>query len=213
MYPFPECTSISVSGATCSGKTTWLFRLLRHKDEMFVNSPQKVLYCYGAYQRLFEDMERELPFISFHDGLPSEEELNDLADETVCNLVVLDDLMNSVTSSPDMENLFVKGMHHRHLSLIYLNQNLYCIGKHSRTISLNTHVMVLMKNPRDVSQLQCLGRQAFLGKGSFLMDAYKDATTYPYGYLLLDFSPSGQEEYRVRTKVFPGEDTVIYGPK
>lgn len=112
-----------------------------------------------------------------------------------------------------MENLFVKGMHHRHLSVLYLNQNLYCKGKHSRTINLNTHILVLMKNPRDVSQLQCLGRQAFLGKGAFLLDAYKDATSKPYGYLVLDFSPSGQEEYRVRTNVFPDDDTVIYRPK
>ena len=213
MYPFPECTSISVSGAMCSGKTTLLFRLLRHKDEMFNNPPQKVLYCYGIYQPLFEVMERDLPLITFRRGLPSEEELNDIGDENVCNLVLYDDLTDSVTSLLEMENLFVKGMHHRHLSLLYLNQNLYCKGKHSRTINLNTHILILMKNPRDVSQIQCLGRQAFLGKADFLMEAYKDATSNPYGYLVLDFSPSGQDEYRVRTIVFPCEDTVIYCPK
>jgi hypothetical protein len=213
MYPFPECTSISGSGATCSGKTTWVYRLLQHKDEMFVTPPEKVMCCYGVYQPLFEVMERDISFISFHKGLPTENELNDLSDENVCNLVVLDDLMESVTASPEMENLFVKGMHHRHLSILYLNQNLYCKGKHSRTINLNTHVLVLMKNPRDVSQLQCLARQAFLGKGTFLLEAYRDATSLPYGYLILDFSPSANEDYRVRTKVFPDEDTIIYQSK
>lgn len=213
MYPFPACTSISVSGATCSGKTTWLFRLLRHKDVMFSAPPEKVLYCYGIYQPMYEMMERELPFVTFHQNLPSQIELDHLSDEKVCNLVVLDDLMESVTSSSEMESLFVKGMHHRHLSVIYLNQNLYCKGKHSRSINLNTHISVLMKNPRDVSQLQCLGRQAFLGKGSFLLEAYKDATSHPYGYLVLDFSPTGREEERVRSLIFPDEDTVIYKPK
>ena len=212
MYPFPECTSISVTGATLSGKTYWVFRLLRHKDEMFISPPEKVLYCYGIYQPLFEQMEKEFPFITFHHGLPSEENLNSLSDETICNLVVLDDLMESVTSSGEMANLFVKGMHHRHLSILFLNQNLYCKGKHSRTINLNTHILVMMKNPRDASQLQCLARQAFLGRSGFLLDAYKDATSLAYGYLVLDFSPSGEEEYRVRTKVFPGEDTVVYQP-
>ena len=109
-----------------------------------------------------------------------------------------------------MANVFVKGVHHRNLSVIYLNQNLYCKGKHSRSINLNTHIYVLMKNPRDVSQLQCLARQAFLGKSEFLMKSYKDATTHPFGYLVLDFSPSAVEEYRVRTHIFPGEDAVIY---
>jgi hypothetical protein len=45
------------------------------------------------------------------------------------------------------------------------------------------------------------------------MEAYKDATQDPYGYLVLNFSPSALEEHRVRSKVFPGEDTVVYRPK
>ena len=80
------------------------------------------------------------PFITFHHGLPSEENLNSLSDETICNLVVLDDLMKTVTSSGEMANLFVKGMHHRHLSILFLNQNLYCKGKHSRTINFSCSV-------------------------------------------------------------------------
>ena len=213
MFPFPECTSIAVSGSTMSGKTYWTFRLLREKETMFTSPPEKVLYCYGLYQPLFETMEKELTFVTFHQGLPSEDTLKELASPNHCNLVILDDLMADVTSSSEMENLFVKGVHHLHLSVLYINQNLYCKGKHSRTINLNTHIYVLMKNPRDVSQLQCLARQAFLGKSAFLMEAYKDATSLPYGYLILDFSPNADELYRVRTQVFPGEDTIVYQPR
>ena len=148
--------------------------------------------------------------MSFHQGLPDEDVLQHLASPITCNLVILDDLMECVTSSSNMENLFVKGVHHLHLSVLYINQNLYCKGKHSRTINLNTHIYVLMKNPRDVSQIQCLARQAFLGQCSFLMEAYKDATSQPYGYLVLDFSPGAEEAYRVRTRVFAREDTIIY---
>jgi hypothetical protein len=210
MYPFPECTSIVVSGATMSGKSFWTFRLLREKDVMFTAPPEKVLYCYGIYQPLFDIMDRELPFVTFHQGLPTEEQLSQLASPSTCNLVILDDLMDSVMTSLEMEHLFVKGMHHRHVSVLYINQNVYCKGKHSRTINLNTHMYVLMKNPRDVSQLQCLARQAFLGKSAFLMEAYKDATSKPYGYLVLDFSPGAEDAYRVRTRVFDGEDTIVY---
>lgn len=212
MYPFPECTSIAVSGATMSGKTYWTFRLLREKETMFTSPPEKVLYCYGIFQPLFEEMEKELSFVTFHKGLPSEDTLKELASPNRCNLVILDDLMASVTSSAEMESLFVKGVHHLHLSALYLNQNVFCKGKHSRTINLNTHIYILMKNPRDVSQLQCLARQAFLGKSAFLMDAYKDATSKPYGYLVLDLSPGAEEDYRVRTNVFMGEDTIVYQP-
>ena len=44
---------------------------------------------------------------------------------------------------------------------------MFCQGKHSRTINLNTHILVLMKNPRDLSQIQCLARQTFVGKSKF----------------------------------------------
>jgi hypothetical protein len=172
--------------------------------------PEKVLYCYGIYQPLYDEMERELSFITFHRGLPSEDDLEQLSSDISCNLVILDDLMESVTSSSEMENLFVKGMHHRHLSVIYLNQNLYSRGKNALTINPNTHILVLMKNPRDVSQLQCLARQAFLGKHRFIMEAFKDATSEAYVYLILDLAPMAEEDYRVRTRVFPDEDTVIY---
>jgi hypothetical protein len=46
---------------------------------MFASPPQKVLYCYSMFQPLFEQTERELPFIKFHQGLPLEEELTQLA--------------------------------------------------------------------------------------------------------------------------------------
>lgn len=179
---------------------------------MFESPPEKVLYCYGIYQPLFDVMEKELPFITFHQGLPCETTLKELSSPSRCNLVILDDLMESVTSSADMEGLFVKGVHHLHLSVLYINQNVYCKGRHSRTINLNTHIYVLMKSPRDTSQLQCLARQAFMGKSAFLLDAYKDATSQPYGYLVLDFSPSAEEAYRVRTHIFTEEDTIIYQP-
>ncbi|OOY92481.1 hypothetical protein BOW17_12380 [Solemya velum gill symbiont] len=156
---------------------------------MFDPAPHKVLYCYGIYQPLFDEIERELPYVRFQQGLPSEREVSELSDREQCHVIVLDDLMDEVTSSPDMEALFVRGMHHRHLTVIYLNQNLFCKGKHSRTINLNTHVLVLMKNPRDVSQIQCLARQSFPGKSKFVMESYKDATSESYGYLVLDFSP------------------------
>ena len=70
-----------------------------------------------------------------------------------------------------------------------------------------------MKNPRDVSQLQCLACQAFLGKGAFIMEAFKDATSEPYSYLALDFPPSGCASHRVRTKIFQGENTIVYHAK
>ena len=49
---------------------------------MFSSPPEKVLYWYGIYQPLFEEMEKEISFVSFHQGLPNEDVLQPLASPT-----------------------------------------------------------------------------------------------------------------------------------
>ena len=69
---------------------------------MFEIQPGKVLYCYGIYQPFYEKkMEKELLFITCQQGLPSTADLEALAHEKihVCNLVCLDNIMESVTTS------------------------------------------------------------------------------------------------------------------
>jgi len=43
------------------------------------------------------------------------------------------------------------------------------------------------------------------GKNQFLVEAFKDATDKPFGYILLHLKPDTEEKYRVRTNIFPGE--------
>ena len=112
-----------------------------------------------------------------------------------------------MSNSKEAERLFTQLSHHNNLSVIYLNQNLYYQGKCARTLNLNTAYTVLMRNPRNAQQVALLGRQ--LGMGKTLEKAYKDATSKPFGYLIVDLSPKGDESYRLRTNVFPNEAPVI----
>ena len=80
-------------------------------------------------------------------------------------------------------------------------------------MSLNSHYMIIFKNPRDTLQVQTLVRQMYPGKSKFLTDAYKDASEKPYGYLVLDLKPETGEKFRVRTNIFPGEVQYVYLPK
>lgn len=211
MFPFNSCTTISISGTTGSGKTTFVRKLIQNMSEMFEPvTPRRVLYCYGVYQNEYQVMESRFPFVTFQKGLPSDSDIEELSGDH--NLIVIDDLMNELINNKDMEKLFTQGAHHKKLSVLYLNQNMYCQGKHSRTINLNTHYLVLLKNPRDVSQIQCLGKQAFPGKSQTLIEAYNDCMRKPYGYLVLDLSPHSEEDYRIRTGVFPDETCVVYKP-
>lgn len=94
--------------------------------------------------------------------------------------------------------------------MIFITQNLFPGGKHARTIALNTWYMVLMKNVRDASTVSVLGRQLFPGKTRGFMIAYQDALDDEYGYLVVDTSPRAKEQRRLRTRIFPGEDPIVY---
>lgn len=175
--------------------------------------PEAILYCFGIHQPLFEEMEKTIPNIVFHEGLPTMDTVREFTADRRHRLIVLDDLMHQVVRNVDMELLFTQGCHHRRLSVLFLTQNLYVQGSRSRTIALNTTYLVLMKNVRDVSQIVTLGRHLYPGRWKILMKSFSDATSRDYGYLIVDLAPNSDDTYRLRTHVFPGEDTVIYIPQ
>ena len=72
--------------------------------------PRRTVYCYGEYQRLFDDY----PRVTFHQGLP---DLDDF-DGKEPALLVINDLMNEADES--VANLFTKGSHHRNVSVLSL---------------------------------------------------------------------------------------------
>jgi len=211
MFPFVGPSTFSISGTTGSGKTSWIKKVLFYKEKLFPEKvPKHILYCYGVWQSLFEEMEQNIPEITFHKGVPSSEVIEAIAKNKEHNIIILDDLMQDVVKNPEIEILFTRGAHHKDLSIIYLNQNMFCQGKYARSIALNCHYLILFKNLRDCSQIQRLGQQIFPGKSQGLVEAYKDCISEPYGYLIIDLSPHAEEEYRLRTKIFPEEDTLIY---
>ena len=59
MFHSPCC--ISFSGMSGSGKTSLLYTILKHRKDLFSSPPEKIMYCYGVWQKMFESMERELP--------------------------------------------------------------------------------------------------------------------------------------------------------
>ena len=66
---------------------------------------------------------------------------------------------------------------------------------------------------RDGQQIVSLGKQLYPGKGMVLIEAYKDATKQKYGYLIIDMTANGDDTYRMRSKIFPGEDPWVYIPQ
>ena len=204
---FKHPTNVQIAGPTCCGKSFWTEQFLRHVQDLFDQPIHKIVYCYGEFQPQFLVMEQNIPNLQFIEGFP--EDIYSLFDKTP-GVLVIDDLMTESTNKDSMVNVITKGCHHRGISTLFLVQNLFPPGKHSRTISLNTHYFVAFKHPRDSLGVSILARQAFPKNTKYVMESFEDATKHPYGYLLFDLHPTTPDEGRLRTHIFPGEQQVAY---
>lgn len=190
-----------LAGPSGSGKTHFVKKIIDFK--MIQPFPKNIVWCYGVYQKLYA----ELSNITFHEGLPAD--LNQYTDA----LIILDDLMSELGNDSQLTKLFTKFSHHRKLSIIFIVQNIFHKGKEIRDISLNAHYLVLFKNRRDQSQILHLGRQLYPRKIKFFQESYEDATSKPYGYLLVDLKTETDESLRMRTGMFPGDIYYVYQPR
>ena len=93
-----------------------------------------------------------------------------------------------------------------------MKNNLFYQGKTSRTISLNTNIYVLMKNPADVNQIRVLSKRIFPGKQEHVINAYEFATKLNNGkgYLVVDLTPIPTTDIILKTGIFPNEDLILF---
>jgi len=202
MMPLSHPFTAVVAGPTGCGKTAWILRLIDNVREKIEPVPTRIWYYYGEHQPVFNNY----PQVHFEEGLP---QLNDeVLDGQEPTMIVVDDHMSDVNQL--VADIFTKISHHRDISILYVTQNLFDKNKYVRTITLNSHYLVLFKNCRDAGQFAIFARQMYPTCWKFAVDGYEDATSVPYGYLLVDLKPDQDERCRLRTCVFPGELQHVY---
>jgi len=174
----------------------------------------EVIWCYGMWQSLYTQIQSEklcpVP-IRFHEGLYDFESLDGTNGALLC---IIDDLMVETHNDSRLTNLFTKTSHHKNLSAMFLSQNLFFKGKNSRDISLNSHYLVLFKNVRDRAQINHLARQISPNNPQSVVESYEDCTKRPWGYVVFDFKPTTNDDYRIRTNIFPSDEyETVYVPR
>lgn len=199
-----------ISGASKSGKTTLVRNLLSIKTLIFSTPPDFIILVFKYHQPIYNEM-KNTGLINELISLDSDDSSIDILKEKIQpfvngngSLIILDDSMTQMTN--DFEQFFTNISHHNNCSVIFLTQNLFYGSKTYRTMSLNAHYIFLMRSARDKQQITTLAKQIYPENISYLVEAYKDATKYPYSYLMIDCSPeSASDVLQLRSKIFPTE--------
>lgn len=199
-----------VAGPTQSGKTFLIHEILKYADQIIDQKIHKIIYCYSTWQPFYDQLKMISNNIEFYEGIYNIDEINSNQN----NLIVLDDLLKECQDNQTIQNLFTVDSHHKNISVFLLSQNLFPQGKCTRTISLNSHYMIIFNNPRDKSQINVLARQMFPYNVNFFLEAYLDAIeNKSHGYLFLDLKQSTIEKNRVQTGILPTDLRIIYTKK
>ena len=82
-----------ICGQTQSGKSYLTRRILQNAGELFEPVPTKIIYCYGEYQKEFEELS---PCVEMIEGFP--DNISSLTRGHENSLIVLDDLMSQCSA-------------------------------------------------------------------------------------------------------------------
>ena len=183
-----------LAGASMSGKSYFLRKLINCRNEMIVPNVERVIYSYKKYQPLFDTM----PDVQFVKGN------NYKLDREIPTLLIIDDQAEDIDEK-ELVELFTVNCHHDNTSLIFVSQNLFLQSKAFRTAALNAQYVMMFKSPRGSSQISHLARQLNPAKAKQIQEIYRHATSEPYSYLPIDLKPDTPECLRYRTDILPEE--------
>ena len=204
MLTFKSPFTMIIVGATSSGKTQWVKKFIENSQKLLAPPPRHILYCYSEINNVVLALKNK--GVEIFQGVPSKELI---AEKAKPLLLIIDDLMlNMDTNYLDL--LFTRGSHNWDVNVVFITQALY--GKNIRTARANSHYIVLMRNPQAKQNIRTLGIQLFPGKLKYFMEAYEDATSKLYSYLVIDTHPNTPDAERLSTKIFPTERTIFYLP-
>ena len=204
VIPTDNHVFMSLVGPSGSGKTTLLYKLLTLP--VFQPRYQSVSFFYQHYQEAYEKLKRDVSEIEFIQGLDFDLINQSFTHDGKKRLLIFDDFSEEFLKSKDFTRIATAG---RHLGLhvLYIKHNLFHKSPIGRDVKLQLTHIVLFQSPRDINQIERLGQQ--LGKQKFLSLCYKDATSKPFGFLMIDLSPKTLDLLRFCTNLEP---TVFYIP-
>ena len=201
-FQFHAPSSILVVGPSGCGKTVFTQKLLVDNQDLFETKPTQIHYCYGAWQDRFKPMQKK--GIVFHEGIPEYQDLVTWFPQGG-GILVLDDLMDEGSGDKRVLDLFTKHSHHQNVTVLYLCQDMFPVGKYAKSISRNAHYIVAFKNPRDQLGVRNVLLQSFPNEWKNCLHTFQHVTARPFGYMLMDLHPASSDQRRLYAHVLKDE--------
>ena len=204
-------TTIALYGPTQCGKTHFVLNLLKYANSMFTERVEEIYYCFEAQQKCYDEIKyvEGVDKVVMYKGMPQVEQCKKWAYMKSHIIVVFDDLMTELSKDREMIKFVTVYSHHMKITMIVLLHNIFPPGL--RTLSLNTHYVVLFKNKRDTLQVEMFARRVMKDRLKYFSACYRKAVSSPYGYLFVDMHPHSEDKYQLRTRIFPYETpTIVY---
>ena len=194
---------MAVVGTSGSGKTELISKLLIGRT--FYPKFGRVLFFYKDNQPILRDElnagKIQIEFVKF-DGFGCLRNIENI-------LLVFDDSCKEIYNDKESVKLATTGRH-KGLDVIYVKHNLFHQSRWSRTIDLNTSHIISFKSPRDIQQVDHLGRQ--LNAPKLLRQSYELATKDSFAHLLIDLDPRTSDCLRYCSNIIPPGPSVFYLP-
>jgi len=204
--PFQMC----ISGASMSGKSEFIVKLIVHRAQVFNVTFQQLFYCQPEsltlrHNPIYAKIKDSFPSAQLVTGLPDINMLN-LNLDTSHKLVVIDDLMDPFLNSEAMVKLLSADCHHFNISVIFTLQNFFARSRFGKTLSRNVTYRCVFYNRLDLTEIRTISIQ-ICHEAKFLVESFqflrKEYPNEP-AYIIIDGHGGLRfPELFVKSQIFP----------
>ena len=211
----------TVCGPSQSGKTYLIEKIIRNHETLIEPNIDKLVYLYTVDK--YDDIKQYIrdnahtstlktfEFIDCNKGIPSMEIIKEKLGKNT--LLVLDDLMvlatTNSTNLTNLDNIASRDSHHSNTSVLFVCQNLNFGSGKLRNCRVNSQYHIMCKSLTDCRDVEMIAANKKICQ-SKLRKVLEDVGKTQYGYLVFDGCQKGYANARVRTGIFPEDETVIY---
>lgn len=226
-----------VAGPSRSGKSTFVRNLLLHQGSVIDVVFDYILIILGTdssvnplLNNLRNDFPDKVTVMELNSLYSSRDEMmrsfpadvKRLLDEQSKSgregCIVFDDLMNELSESDLLLDLFTKLSSHYKISIIYITQNVFFKGKRSGdnvTMYRNTHLLVLFRNPLDNTVLSTISKRIAPAGSVSKLNRMLVHILEKHRYVVIHGNLAHPKELQFQTELFndePVRHQVVYEP-